>query len=179
MVDISLEIDCLIEAGDWGPEDGILCRAIQVGAQSAARRGFADTGVKPGVAAELTVVLTDDAAVRTLNADWRGKDKPTNVLSFPIATPEEIAAAEPEGPPLLLGDVVLAYATCRREAASQGKALDHHVAHLVVHGVLHLFGHDHQADDEAELMEGLETAILAEFGVPDPYGGTQHCAEGK
>lgn len=179
MTGISLEIDCLIEADQWGSEDGPLCRAIRVSAQSAARRGFADSAAKPGVAAELTIVLTDDAAVRSLNADWRGKDVPTNVLSFPNATQAEIAAAGPDGPPLLLGDVVLAYSTCAREATTQGKALEHHVAHLVVHGVLHLFGHDHQADDEAELMEGLETAILAEFGVPDPYDGSRHCAEGK
>lgn len=179
MAAMALEVDCLVEAGDWGPEGGPLCRTVQAAAMTAARRGFADAGADPHIDAELTVTLSDDAAVQGLNAAWRGKDKATNVLSFPNATPAEIAAARPGGPPLLLGDVILAYATCRAEAAAEGKAFDHHVAHLVVHGVLHLFGHDHEADDEAERMESLETAILAEFGVPDPYGSTLHCAEGK
>ena len=116
-------------------------------------------------------MLTDDAAVRALNAQWRGKDRPTNVLSFPAATPDEIARARAGGPPLLLGDVVLALETCRREAAEQGKPLADHVAHLVVHGVLHLLGHDHEDDAEADRMERLETAILAELGIADPYAG--------
>ena len=108
----------------------------------------------------LAVLLTDDAAVRELNREWRGKDAPTNVLSFPAAP-----SAAPH-----LGDVALAYETCAREAAEQGKPLEHHLAHLVAHGVLHLLGWDHQSDAEAETMEAFERDILARMGVPDPYG---------
>ena len=110
--------------------------------------------------ASFAILLTDDAAVRELNRQWRGKDQPTNVLSFP--------AAETAAP--WLGDVALAWETCAREAAEQNKAPAHHVTHLVVHGVLHLLGWDHQTDAEAESMEALERDILARLGVPDPYG---------
>jgi probable rRNA maturation factor len=108
---------------------------------------------------EVTVLLTDDAEVKVLNADFRGKDKPTNVLSFPAP-----AFARPH-----LGDVALAHETCAREAAEQGKALAAHLSHLVAHGVLHLVGWDHQTEAEAEAMEGLERTILAGLGIPDPY----------
>lgn len=107
----------------------------------------------------LAVLLTDDASVRELNARFREKDQPTNVLSFP-------AAPNPEGH---LGDIALGYGVCAREAAEQGKPLGRHLQHLVVHGVLHLLGYDHMSDDEAEEMEGLERAVLAGLGVPDPY----------
>jgi len=107
----------------------------------------------------ITVLLTDDASVRTLNADFRGKDGPTNVLSFPAAE-----SARPH-----LGDIALAYGVCAREAGAQGKPLADHLMHLTVHGVLHLLGYDHQTDAEAEAMEGIERAILSKLGVPDPY----------
>ena len=107
----------------------------------------------------VTILLTDDASVRELNARFRQQDKPTNVLSFPA----------PRNPEFHLGDLALAYGVCAREAAEQGKTLAHHLQHLVVHGVLHLCGHDHMGDDEAEAMEGLERAVLASLGVPDPY----------
>lgn len=107
----------------------------------------------------LVLLLTDDLAVQALNARFRGKDKPTNVLSFP-------AAPNPEQH---LGDVALAYETCAREAAEQGKPLAHHLQHLVAHGVLHLLGYDHMTDEEASEMEGLERIVLAGLGVPDPY----------
>jgi probable rRNA maturation factor len=125
-------------------------------AAEAALRG-ATVAVDP--APEVSVLLTDDAEVRVLNADYRGKDKPTNVLSFPA--PE---FARPH-----LGDIALAYETCAREAAEQGKPLAAHLAHLVAHGVLHLVGWDHQTEVEAEAMEDLERTILAELGLPDPY----------
>jgi probable rRNA maturation factor len=114
----------------------------------------------------LVVLLTDDETVRDLNARFRSKDKPTNVLSFP-------AAANAEGH---LGDIALAYGVCVREAAEQGKLLAHHLQHLVAHGVLHLLGYDHMSDDEAEAMEGLERVVLAGLGAPDPYqaGGRDH-----
>lgn len=117
---------------------------------------------------ELGVTLTDDATVRTLNRDWRGQDKPTNVLSFPAA--DDGPAGLPAELPRLLGDVVLAYGVCAAEAAAQGKALADHLSHLVVHGVLHLAGHDHEVETEAARMEALETAILAGLGIADPYG---------
>jgi probable rRNA maturation factor len=107
----------------------------------------------------VTVLLTDDESVRDLNSRFRGKDYPTNVLSFP-------APQNPEGH---LGDIALAFGVCVREAAEQGKPLAHHLQHLVAHGVLHLVGYDHETDAEAEQMEGLERVILAGLGVPDPY----------
>ena len=107
----------------------------------------------------VTLLLTDDESVRELNARFRGQDKPTNVLSFPA----------PDNPERFAGDVALAYGVCAREAAEQGKTLGHHLQHLVVHGVLHLLGYDHIGDDEAEVMEDLERAVLADLGVPDPY----------
>ena len=107
----------------------------------------------------VTVLLTDDASVRDLNARFRNQDAATNVLSFS-------ALPNPEN---LLGDVALAFGVCVREAAEQGKPLAHHLQHLTVHGVLHLLGHDHIGDDEAEVMESLERAVLAKLGVPDPY----------
>lgn len=109
--------------------------------------------------AEITVLLCDDAEQRALNAQFRGKDKTTNVLSFPSP---EFAAPH-------LGDVSLAYGVCAAEAEAQGKSLANHLSHLVTHGVLHLLGWDHQTDAEAEEMEALERAVLADLGVPDPY----------
>lgn len=105
------------------------------------------------------ILLADDAAVAALNRDFRGKDGPTNVLSFPA----------PDNPEGSLGDIALAFGVCAREAAEQGKTLADHLQHLAVHGVLHLLGYDHIADDEAEAMEGLERVILADLGVSDPY----------
>ena len=112
------------------------------------------------------VTLTDDAAQRTLNRTWRGKDEPTNVLAFPAADP---SIRRPRGAPLLLGDVVLAYETVAREASDQRKPLADHLRHLVVHGVLHLLGYDHAEPAGAAAMEAREIAILAELGVPNPY----------
>jgi probable rRNA maturation factor len=111
---------------------------------------------------EVSVLLTDDAEIRTLNRQWRGIDKPTNVLSFP-------AAEQPPGSPVLLGDIAIAYETLAREAKDEGKPLLHHLAHLAVHGYLHLMGYDHQTDSEAEAMEALERAILAGLQIRDPY----------
>ncbi len=137
-------------------------------ARAAVEQGDCDLGDGP---VEISVVLADDDTVQTLNRDWRGKDKPTNVLSF-AALDDEDAPLAP-GAPLLLGDVILAFQTCRDEAQSLGKTLSDHFCHLVVHGVLHLLGYDHEEDEaEAEEMERLETAILATFAIADPYDGT-------
>ncbi len=108
----------------------------------------------------ITVLLTDDETVHDLNARFRGKDRPTNVLSFPHASPAQG----------LLGDIALAYETCAREAAEQGKPLAAHLAHLSAHGALHLLGYDHEADADAEAMEATERRALARVGLPDPYG---------
>lgn len=113
--------------------------------------------------AELAVTLADDARVRELNAAWRAKDTPTNVLTFPAFEPDQMAGAP------MLGDVILAYETVAREADAEGKPFSAHLSHLVVHGVLHLFGYDHLDDDEAEEMEAIETRALARIGVADPY----------
>ncbi|MBO9547089.1 rRNA maturation RNase YbeY [Caulobacter sp.] len=111
----------------------------------------------------IVILLTDDDSVQALNRDFRQKDKPTNVLSFP-------SPPNPEGQ---IGDIALAYGVCAREAAEQGKPLGHHLQHLVAHGVLHLLGYDHEGDDEAEAMEALEREILAGLDVPDPYAGDE------
>jgi probable rRNA maturation factor len=129
----------------------------------AARAALAGTGGALD-SAELSIVLGDDALVHALNRQWRGQDKPTNVLSFPAAP-----ATVPPGAPRLLGDVVLAFETLSAEATAQDKPLAHHLRHLVVHGVLHLMGFDHEAAGEAARMEALEIAVLAGLGVPDPY----------
>lgn len=115
------------------------------------------------VEGDIVVLLTDDAAVRELNARFRDKDRPTNVLSFPA----------PENAAPHLGDIVLAYGVCATEAEAQGKTLADHLSHLVVHGVLHLLGRDHEDDGEAEEMETEEREILAQIGVADPYSAEQ------
>lgn len=114
---------------------------------------------------EVAVLFTDDNAIAAMNAEWRSKDRPTNVLSFP--TPEGMPV--PEGELRPLGDIVLAHGVISREAAEQGKTLRDHTTHLIVHGTLHLLGFDHEADDEAEEMEALETRILKGLGISDPY----------
>lgn len=119
----------------------------------------------------VSVLFTSDSEVHALNREWRNRDKPTNVLSFPMLERGALLALEPDGPPEMLGDVALAYETCAREAAVKGVSLEHHAAHLIIHGLLHLAGHDHvHSDAEAEAMEALEIAALAKMGIADPYG---------
>jgi probable rRNA maturation factor len=130
------------------------------------------------VAAELanprlsaSLLLTCDEEVHALNRDWRQRDKPTNVLSFPMLGREELLRLPVDGPPELLGDVALAYETCAREANEKAIPLADHAAHLIVHGLLHLAGHDHELGaGEAEAMEALEVMALAKLGIADPYG---------
>ena len=120
---------------------------------------------------EIAIRLTRDAEVQLLNRDYRGKDKPTNVLSFPMFAPEEIAElADSPFPEIMLGDIVLAQETCAREAQDKGIAMAAHATHLIVHGVLHLIGFDHISETDAEEMEGLERLIMAQLGHDDPYG---------
>lgn len=126
----------------------------------------------PEFAVEVGVRLTDNNEIRQLNRDYRGRDKPTNVLSFALGADGMLqtpAASSPEAAPALLGDIVIALETCAGEAEAQAIPLADHLRHMVVHGVLHLLGYDHQNEEEAEQMEGLERDILAGLGVPDPY----------
>ncbi len=119
---------------------------------------------------ELSIRLTSDDEVHALNAQWRGKDKATNVLSFPLAEPDELDDADAPGPELMLGDIVLARGVCGTEAAEKSIPLEAHAAHLMVHGTLHLLGHDHMDDEAAEDMEAREIRALARLGLADPYG---------
>ena len=137
-------------------EDAAWTAALPDAAAVAERAATAALG---GVDGDVVVLLTDDATVRDLNARFRDKDRPTNVLSFPAA-----ASAAPH-----LGDLVLAFGVCAAEATAQGKTLADHLSHLTVHGVLHLLGRDHEVDGEAEEMEAEERSILASLGVADPY----------
>lgn len=118
-----------------------------------------------------SVLFTSDAEVHVLNREWRAKDKPTNVLSFPMMEREDLLDLASDGPPEMLGDLALACETCTREASEKGVPVEHHAAHLIIHGLLHLAGHDHETGDaEAEAMEALETKALAILAIPDPYG---------
>jgi probable rRNA maturation factor len=156
-------LDILVEAGDWPPEPELRVLAEEAVAAALAALGAplpasSGTGEEPG---ELSILFTDDAAIQRLNRDYRGKDKPTNVLSFP----------QSGGP--LLGDIVLAWETVNQEAGLAEKPLKAHMAHLIVHGFLHLLGYDHEADEEAEEMEALERAALRRMGIADPYAAAR------
>lgn len=145
-------------------------------ADRAARAVLADLGMG-SEGFSLCVMGCDDARIATLNADFRGKPRPTNVLSWPSEErAAEFVGEAPEAPapgeaddPTHLGDIAIAYETCAREAAEQEKTLPDHVIHLLVHGLLHLLGYDHIEDEDAALMEGIETRILATLGIADPY----------
>ena len=151
-----LVIDIVAESPLWQSQRGV--KAVLRRAVMAAAAAVSTTD------GELAIVLTDDSAIRALNRQWRGKDEPTNVLSFPAPTPQG-----PRTMPHLLGDIVIAYETTAAEADAQGKAFAHHLGHLAIHGFLHLLGYDHAADGEAEAMERLEIAILAGLDVANPY----------
>jgi probable rRNA maturation factor len=162
MAPVALPIsEILIVADCWLAQpdvETVIVRAIATAAEIA----DADHGE-----AELAVMLTDDAGIRTLNSNWRGIDKPTNVLSFPALPPT--GPSGPDDAPRMLGDIAIAYETVRKEADEEQKPFDHHLSHLAVHGYLHLIGYDHENDADAEAMESLETEILAQLGIPDPY----------
>jgi len=153
--------EVLVTAECWRTEpnaEAVIHRAIEAAAQIA----DADVGD-----AELAIMLTDDAGIRTLNNNWRSIDKPTNVLSFPALQPT--GDGGPDDAPRMLGDIAIAYETTRREADEEQKPFDHHLSHLAVHGFLHLIGYDHENDRDAEDMESLEREILGFLGIPDPY----------
>jgi probable rRNA maturation factor len=159
-----MTVDVLIDCPAWTAD---LPEAAAV-AERAVRAAAAEAFVRPG-RFEVSLLLTDDEGQRALNRDWRGQDRPTNVLAFPGQAPEALAAPPGDGPALGLGDISLAHGTVRDEAREQGKSLDAHLSHLVVHGFLHLVGHDHGEAAEAERMEALETAVLLRLGIADPY----------
>lgn len=158
-----MELDIDIDGWPSGEWAALAERALSATAQ-----------VEPAIAnprLSTSLLFTSDEEVHALNREWRGKDKPTNVLSFPMLEREDLLALAQDGPPEMLGDLALAYETCEREAAEKGIALGDHAAHLIVHGLLHLAGHDHvESDAQAEAMEALEIAALAKLGIADPYG---------
>jgi probable rRNA maturation factor len=164
------EIDILIGAGGWS--EGVLDDL----ARQAFDAALDELGLDPDRFA-VSLLACDDARIAELNEAFRGKPKPTNVLSWPseeraAASPGEmphLPPPDPVEPPLELGDIALAWETCAREAAELDRPLEHHLSHLLTHGLLHLLGFDHETDADAELMEGLETRMLARLGVPDPY----------
>ena len=167
----SPQTEILVTADCWQSEtdaEAVIHRAIEAAAET----------VEADVSdAELAIMLTDDNGIRILNKNWRGIDKPTNVLSFPALQP-----AGPSGPddaPRMLGDIAIAYETMRREADGEQKPFDHHLSHLTVHGFLHLIGYDHEDDAEAEIMEALEVKILAQLGIPNPYADRDSGADRK
>nr|WP_108051440.1 rRNA maturation RNase YbeY [Bosea sp. 124] len=139
--------------------------ALRARVRLAVEAALAVAPVQPCDGAELSLLLTDDRRIRIVNRDWRGFDKATNVLSFPAAPPERIATSP------ILGDIVIAYETVEREAQAEDKSLVDHFSHLVIHGLLHLLGEDHETEAEAQRMEGLEIAALARLGIADPYAG--------
>lgn len=164
-----LEIQLSIEAGNWPAEAELESFASRVLGRAAAFLARECGQPFAAQAVEISLVFTDDENIRSINAEWRGQDKPTNVLSFP-AFP--LVPGGKPGP--MLGDIILAEETLRREALDLGKPFDDHLTHLLVHGFLHLFGYDHLTEEEAEVMEGLEIRILAELGLDDPYGDHGH-----
>lgn len=157
---MTLVVAYSVEHGGWGDVQALCERAVAVAFDIA----------QPDIPAEIvevSLVLSDDATVQNLNREWRDKDSPTNVLSFPAF--ESDFTDVPDGAPVLLGDIILAYETCVREAGREQILVADHLTHLVVHGFLHLLGYDHQDDDEAEKMEALEITILAKLGIENPY----------
>jgi probable rRNA maturation factor len=136
------------------------------GAAALLRRAITAAAAAVAATGEVAVLLTDDSSIRALNRDWRQRNAPTNVLSFPAPETPAVRGAMPP-----LGDIVIAYETTEREALAERKPFAHHLTHLAVHGFLHLVGYDHVDNVEAEEMEGLEAAILARLDVPDPYAG--------
>lgn len=154
---------------DWdssgGPWADIAQRAIEAALEQSEHAALL-TGKRE---IELSIRLASDEEVRALNAHWRGKDKPTNVLSFPMVDARQLVEAADEGPMLLLGDMILAYETCKREAEEKNVSFTEHATHLMVHGMLHLLGHDHMNDEEAADMEAREIRALNTLDIADPY----------
>lgn len=156
--DTRLCVDVLVQSDRWAALADV--EALALRAVNAAL-SCADLAVLEG--AEISIALADDAIVRNLNREWRGFDKPTNVLSFPAVEPDELDDAPH------IGDIILAYETVEREAQNDDKTFADHTTHLIIHGMLHLLGFDHETDEEAQEMEALEISALADLGIADPY----------
>jgi len=137
----------------------IRCDFVPIVELALVRAGFSNS-------CDVTIKIINDTDIQALNKQHRGMDSPTNVLSFPAYDP---ALPHPPDAPIELGDIVLAHETIAREAEAQGKTFEHHLTHLIIHGTLHLIGHDHEDETEAEVMEALEVRILAELGIKNPY----------
>jgi probable rRNA maturation factor len=165
-----LVVEAEVAGGDWDPDIGwaaLAARAAETALALTPHAGLADASF----AAEISVRFTDDAEVRQLNAAYRNKDKPTNVLSFPMVQADLLdTLTNGDDGEVLLGDIVLAAETVAAEAAAKAIAPQTHATHLIVHGTLHLLGYDHGTDDDAEHMEAIERDALAKLGLPDPYG---------
>lgn len=158
LMDLDLDIENWPQ-GDW---DALTGRTADAAAQVAPELA------NPRLSASL--IFTSDEEVHALNRQWRGRDRATNVLSFPMLAREDVLALSHDGPPEMLGDIALAFETCAREAAEKGATLEAHTAHLIVHGLLHLAGYDHEiSEEDAEKMEALEIKALALMGIADPY----------
>lgn len=160
-----MSVDCIVEDDRWGDIASL--------AQTATDAALDRLGLEASVF-EISILACDDARIAVLNADFRGKPQPTNVLSWPsqeraAATDGEMPLPPEPGPDSELGDIAISYDTCAREAAAAGKSMADHTTHLLVHGTLHLLGFDHDRDRDATLMEALETEILGKLGISDPY----------
>lgn len=178
-------IESLCETTEiWGAESAwqaIAERSIASAIKMSAFDRFRNAEAKFSI----SVQLSDDDEVQTLNRNFRGKDKPTNVLSFPMLEPAALQhiisdmPAHIDGPETMLGDIILAHETCAREAADKAISVADHAAHLIVHGTLHLLGHDHQDDESAAIMEGLEIKALASIGIDNPYRDISETSGGR
>jgi len=160
-MDLDIDIESPWPAGEW---ENLAWRAADAAASVAPELG------NPRLSASL--LFTSDEEIHALNREWRQRDKPTNVLSFPMLDRSDLLSLESDGPPELLGDIALAHETCVVEAAEKGVPLEHHAAHLMVHGFLYLAGYDHEiSPEDAEAMEALEVKALELIGIADPYCG--------
>ena len=166
MIDVELDMGVVWGNSNFGQSE--VEKAVDAAVRFAAIAEIAD----PVVPVSVSIKLSDNAQVQALNQEWRDKDKPTNVLSFPMLDDAELdalLAGTYDAPEIMLGDIILAYETCAAEATEKDIPIAHHATHLVIHGMLHLLGHDHIEDEEAELMEALEVKALASMGLPNPY----------
>jgi probable rRNA maturation factor len=163
MIAVEVSVETPWPAGDW---DELADKAVRAALQRTPYGELAELDML----VEISVRLTSDAEIQNLNRQYRHKDKPTNVLSFPMVQPDLLPTlANSDDGEILLGDIALAHETCAREAEERGVTLEAHAAHLIVHGTLHLLGHDHMNDAEAEAMEAIERDAMASLGLHDPY----------
>ena len=167
MLEVAIDTD-----GEWDSSTGWDRLAEAAASAAIAESAFPRLGSGERLV-ELSIRLSSDAEVHALNSEWRGKDKPTNVLSFPMAEPDQLSDANGAGPELMLGDIILARGICATEAEEKAIPLESHAAHLMVHGTLHLLGYDHMDEESAADMEAREVRALARLGIADPYEGTR------